>query len=75
MILHLLLECSRLAAVFGPYTQPSEAECWDMWTAVRTKDGNLVIDRYGNQIGNSNLWEFRVAQKRSQVLKHWEIVH
>ncbi|KAH0617199.1 hypothetical protein JD844_029019 [Phrynosoma platyrhinos] len=33
-----------LAAVFGPYTQPSEAEYWDMWTAVRTNDGNLVID-------------------------------
>nr|XP_060632303.1 mesoderm-specific transcript homolog protein-like [Anolis sagrei ordinatus] len=33
-----------LSAVFGPYTQPSDAEYWDMWTAVRTNDGNLVID-------------------------------
>lgn len=37
---------SRLGAVFGPYTQPSQAEYWDMWTAVRTNDGNLVVDRY-----------------------------
>lgn len=40
-ILHLF----RLGAVFGPYTQPSQAEYWDMWTAVRTNDGNLVVDR------------------------------
>ncbi|XP_048357426.1 mesoderm-specific transcript homolog protein [Sphaerodactylus townsendi] len=33
-----------LGAVFGPYTQPSEAEYWDMWAAVRTNDGNLVLD-------------------------------
>ncbi|PKU36130.1 hypothetical protein llap_13563 [Limosa lapponica baueri] len=33
-----------LGAVFGPYTQPSPAEYWDMWTAVRTNDGNLVVD-------------------------------
>ncbi|XP_074725746.1 mesoderm-specific transcript homolog protein isoform X3 [Strix uralensis] len=35
-----------LGAVFGPYTQPSQAEYWDMWTVVRTNDGNLVVDRY-----------------------------
>ncbi|KAF4800139.1 Mesoderm-specific transcript protein [Turdus rufiventris] len=34
-----------LGAVFGPYTQPSQAEFWDMWTAVRNNDGNLVMDR------------------------------
>ncbi|XP_039201681.1 mesoderm-specific transcript homolog protein isoform X1 [Crotalus tigris] len=41
-----------LAEVFGPYTQPSEAELWDMWTALRTNDGNLVADsllQYINQ--------------------------
>ncbi|XP_054255473.1 mesoderm-specific transcript homolog protein isoform X1 [Indicator indicator] len=41
-----------LGAVFGPYTQPSSAEYWDMWTAVRTNDGNLVVDsllQYINQ--------------------------
>nr|XP_006120378.3 mesoderm-specific transcript homolog protein [Pelodiscus sinensis] len=41
-----------LGAVFGPYTQPSEAEYWDMWTAIRTNDGNLVVDsilQYINQ--------------------------
>ncbi|KFV47490.1 Mesoderm-specific transcript protein, partial [Tyto alba] len=41
-----------LGAVFGPYTQPSQAEYWDMWTAVRTNDGNLVVDsilQYINQ--------------------------
>ncbi|XP_073185009.1 mesoderm-specific transcript homolog protein isoform X1 [Lepidochelys kempii] len=32
-----------LGAVFGPYTQPSAAEYWDMWTAIRTNDGNLVV--------------------------------
>ncbi|KFP62075.1 Mesoderm-specific transcript protein, partial [Cariama cristata] len=41
-----------LGAVFGPYTQPSQAEYWDMWTVVRTNDGNLVVDsilQYINQ--------------------------
>ncbi|XP_017583480.1 mesoderm-specific transcript homolog protein isoform X1 [Corvus cornix cornix] len=41
-----------LGAVFGPYTQPSQAEYWDMWTAVRNNDGNLVMDsilQYINQ--------------------------
>ncbi|XP_029814356.1 mesoderm-specific transcript homolog protein, partial [Manacus vitellinus] len=33
-----------LGAVFGPHTQPSQAEFWDMWTAVRNNDGNLVMD-------------------------------
>ncbi|XP_060545346.1 mesoderm-specific transcript homolog protein isoform X1 [Pantherophis guttatus] len=33
-----------LGEVFGPHTQPSEAELWDMWTALRTNDGNLVVD-------------------------------
>uniref|UniRef100_A0A671RMA1 Mesoderm-specific transcript homolog protein-like n=1 Tax=Sinocyclocheilus anshuiensis TaxID=1608454 RepID=A0A671RMA1_9TELE len=38
--------------VFGPYTQPTEAEFWDMWTGIRFNDGNLVIDsilQYINQ--------------------------
>uniref|UniRef100_A0A8C2QAP5 Mesoderm specific transcript n=1 Tax=Cyprinus carpio TaxID=7962 RepID=A0A8C2QAP5_CYPCA len=38
--------------VFGPYTQPTEAEFWDMWTGVRINDGNLVMDsilQYINQ--------------------------
>uniref|UniRef100_A0A8C3NXG9 Mesoderm specific transcript n=1 Tax=Cyanoderma ruficeps TaxID=181631 RepID=A0A8C3NXG9_9PASS len=41
-----------LGAVFGPYTQPSQAEFWDMWTAMRNNDGNLVMDsilQYINQ--------------------------
>ncbi|XP_046878763.1 mesoderm-specific transcript homolog protein isoform X2 [Hypomesus transpacificus] len=33
-----------IAEVFGPYTQPSDAEYWDMWTGVRYNDGNLVMD-------------------------------
>ncbi|MEE6481749.1 hypothetical protein FKM82_012954 [Ascaphus truei] len=40
----LTLPIHRISEVFGPYTQPSEAEYWDMWTAVRTNDGNLVVD-------------------------------
>ncbi|KAL6459613.1 hypothetical protein MHYP_G00313720 [Metynnis hypsauchen] len=38
--------------VFGPYTQPTEAEYWDMWTGIRFNDGNLVMDsilQYINQ--------------------------
>ncbi|XP_072003585.1 mesoderm-specific transcript homolog protein isoform X2 [Engystomops pustulosus] len=41
-----------IGEVFGPYTQPSETEYWDMWTALRTNDGNLVVDsilQYINQ--------------------------
>ncbi|KAM8822133.1 mesoderm-specific transcript homolog protein isoform 1-T3 [Synchiropus picturatus] len=33
-----------LGEVFGPYTQPSDGEFWDMWTALRYNDGNLVLD-------------------------------
>uniref|UniRef100_A0A3B5M9L5 Mesoderm specific transcript n=1 Tax=Xiphophorus couchianus TaxID=32473 RepID=A0A3B5M9L5_9TELE len=38
--------------VFGPYTQPTDAEFWDMWTSLRYNDGNLVLDsilQYINQ--------------------------
>ncbi|XP_032361698.1 mesoderm-specific transcript homolog protein isoform X1 [Etheostoma spectabile] len=38
--------------VFGPYTQPTDAEFWDMWTGLRYNDGNLVMDsilQYINQ--------------------------
>ncbi|XP_026884887.1 mesoderm-specific transcript homolog protein isoform X1 [Electrophorus electricus] len=41
-----------IGEVFGPYTQPTEAEHWDMWTSVRFNDGNLVLDsvlQYINQ--------------------------
>lgn len=31
--------------MFGPYTQPTDAEFWDMWTGLRYNDGNLVLDR------------------------------
>ncbi|NXX17352.1 MEST protein, partial [Podargus strigoides] len=45
-LMNFFLFSRGLGAVFGPYTQPSQAEYWDMWTAVRTNDGNLVVDRY-----------------------------
>lgn len=35
----------RIGEVFGPYTQPTDAEFWDMWTGLRYNDGNLVLDR------------------------------
>uniref|UniRef100_A0A7N6B4J9 AB hydrolase-1 domain-containing protein n=1 Tax=Anabas testudineus TaxID=64144 RepID=A0A7N6B4J9_ANATE len=41
-----------IGEVFGPYTQPTDAEFWDMWTGLRYNDGNLVLDsilRYINQ--------------------------
>ncbi|MBN3302837.1 MEST protein, partial [Amia calva] len=41
-----------IGAVFGPYTQPSDGEYWDMWTGIRFNDGNLVMDsilQYINQ--------------------------
>ncbi|XP_077565508.1 mesoderm-specific transcript homolog protein-like [Stigmatopora nigra] len=41
-----------IAEVFGPYTQPTDAEFWDMWTSLRYNDGNLVLDsvlQYINQ--------------------------
>uniref|UniRef100_A0A670Z127 Mesoderm specific transcript n=1 Tax=Pseudonaja textilis TaxID=8673 RepID=A0A670Z127_PSETE len=44
VLIHLFLNPSSLAEVFGPHTQPTEAELWDMWTALRTNDGNLVVD-------------------------------
>ena len=36
--------CS-VGQVFGPYTQPTDEEFWDMWTSLRFNDGNLVMDR------------------------------
>ncbi|RMB89995.1 hypothetical protein DUI87_33607 [Hirundo rustica rustica] len=44
-LMNFFLFSGGLGAVFGPYTQPSQAEFWDMWTAVRNNDGNLVMDR------------------------------
>ncbi|MEQ2264423.1 hypothetical protein XENORESO_005993 [Xenotaenia resolanae] len=41
-----------IGEVFGPYTQPTDAEFWDMWTSLRYNDGNLVLDsilQYINQ--------------------------
>uniref|UniRef100_A0A8C6UHR7 Mesoderm specific transcript n=1 Tax=Neogobius melanostomus TaxID=47308 RepID=A0A8C6UHR7_9GOBI len=41
-----------IGEVFGPYTQPTEAEFWDMWGGLRYNDGNLVLDsllQYINQ--------------------------
>ncbi|XP_023686881.1 mesoderm-specific transcript homolog protein [Paramormyrops kingsleyae] len=41
-----------IGEVFGPHTQPTEAEVWDMWTGIRFNDGNLVMDsilQYINQ--------------------------
>lgn len=41
-----------ISDVFGPYTQPTEADFWDMWTGIRFNDGNLVMDsilQYINQ--------------------------
>lgn len=32
-----------IGEVFGPYTQPTDAEFWDMWTGLRFNDGNLVL--------------------------------
>ncbi|XP_075455475.1 mesoderm-specific transcript homolog protein isoform X4 [Ascaphus truei] len=51
-LMNFYLFTKGISEVFGPYTQPSEAEYWDMWTAVRTNDGNLVVDsilQYINQ--------------------------
>lgn len=39
------LSLSSIGEVFGPFTQPTDAEYWDMWTGIRFKDGNLVMDR------------------------------
>ncbi|XP_027558911.1 mesoderm-specific transcript homolog protein isoform X2 [Neopelma chrysocephalum] len=49
-----------LGAVFGPHTQPSQAEFWDMWTAVRNNDGNLVMDSV-----------LQYINERKQHSDHW----
>lgn len=43
-VLFICFSC-RIGEVFGPYTQPTNAEFWEMWTTLRYNDGNLVIDR------------------------------
>uniref|UniRef100_A0A8D0CNB4 Mesoderm specific transcript n=1 Tax=Sander lucioperca TaxID=283035 RepID=A0A8D0CNB4_SANLU len=50
--LHPTLQAHVESYVFGPYTQPTDAEFWDMWTGLRYNDGNLVMDsilQYINQ--------------------------
>ncbi|XP_058842482.1 mesoderm-specific transcript homolog protein-like [Acipenser ruthenus] len=50
--LPVLFLCCRIGAVFGPYTQPTDGEFWDMWTGIRINDGHLVMDsilQYINQ--------------------------
>lgn len=42
---HFHLPC-RIGEVFGPYTQPTNADFWDMWATIRYNDGNLVMDRF-----------------------------
>ncbi|XP_001511333.1 mesoderm-specific transcript homolog protein isoform X1 [Ornithorhynchus anatinus] len=41
-LMNFFLFSRGISEVFGPYTQPSEAELWDMWTGIRAEDGNLV---------------------------------
>lgn len=43
-VLFFCFSC-RIGEVFGPYTQPTNAEFWEMWTSLRYNDGNLVVDR------------------------------
>lgn len=45
IFLYFLYFFCRIGEVFGPYTQPTNAEFWEMWTSLRYNDGNLVIDR------------------------------
>lgn len=45
LYLTLSVLCGRIGEVFGPYTQPTDAEFWDMWTGLRHNEGNLVLDR------------------------------
>ncbi|XP_062373632.1 mesoderm-specific transcript homolog protein [Sardina pilchardus] len=51
-LMNYMLFSRGIGEVFGPFTQPSDAEYWDMWTGIRFKDGNLVMDsilQYINQ--------------------------
>ncbi|XP_035280591.1 mesoderm-specific transcript homolog protein isoform X1 [Anguilla anguilla] len=51
-LINFMLFSRGIGDVFGPYTQPTEAEFWDMWTGIRFNDGNLVMDsilQYINQ--------------------------
>ncbi|KAJ8269182.1 hypothetical protein COCON_G00117890 [Conger conger] len=51
-LINFMLFSRGIGEVFGPYTQPTEAELWDMWIGIRFNDGNLVMDsilQYINQ--------------------------
>ncbi|KAG9345718.1 hypothetical protein JZ751_008862 [Albula glossodonta] len=51
-LVNYMLFSKGIGEVFGPYTQPTDAEYWDMWTGIRVNDGNLVMDsilQYINQ--------------------------
>ncbi|XP_058272742.1 mesoderm-specific transcript homolog protein isoform X2 [Hemibagrus wyckioides] len=43
-LMNYYLFSKGIGEVFGPYTQPTEADLWDMWTGIRFNDGNLVMD-------------------------------
>ncbi|XP_039617308.1 mesoderm-specific transcript homolog protein isoform X2 [Polypterus senegalus] len=51
-LMNFVLFKKGIGAVFGPYTQPTDEDFWDMWTGIRVNDGNLVMDsilQYINQ--------------------------
>ncbi|KAJ8261810.1 hypothetical protein GJAV_G00158660 [Gymnothorax javanicus] len=51
-LMNFMLFSRGIGEVFGPFSQPTEAELWDMWTGIRFNDGNLVVDsilQYINQ--------------------------
>ncbi|XP_076861478.1 mesoderm-specific transcript homolog protein isoform X2 [Brachyhypopomus gauderio] len=51
-LINVHLFSKGIGEVFGPYTQPTASDYWDMWTSVRFNDGNLVLDsilQYINQ--------------------------
>ncbi|XP_048466139.1 mesoderm-specific transcript homolog protein isoform X5 [Rhincodon typus] len=54
---YMLGAFSRISAVFGPHTQPTNAEYWDIWTMVRVNDGNLVMDSILQFINQR--WKYR----------------
>ncbi|KAJ8381617.1 hypothetical protein SKAU_G00023950 [Synaphobranchus kaupii] len=48
-LVNFMLFSRGIGDVFGPYTQPTEAELWDMWTGIRFKRWKLGHGQYINQ--------------------------
>merc|ERR1719431_617705 len=58
---------NRMSAIFGPHTQPSHEDLRDMWAITRHNDGNLVLPRIMESLGERERNEVRWVSALQQT--------